>query len=66
MQRSLPKQSVQSLFVNKFAFAYNEEILVSALELYGELLIKQRLQHENNSLRARIAWLESLQQCTTY
>jgi len=66
MQRSLPKQSVKALFANKFAFAEDEEILVNALDLCGELFTKQKLQHENNSLRARIEWLESLQHCPTY
>ena len=66
MQRSLPKQSVQSLFANKFAFADNEEILVNALDLCGELLAKQTLERENKYLKTRVEWLESLQQCPTY
>jgi hypothetical protein len=59
VKKGLSKESKNALFADRFAFTKDEEVLVNAIDLCDELLMKDHLSRENKKLRERIAWLEA-------
>ena len=59
MKKGLSRESKEALYADRFAFARDEEVLINAIDLCDELLMKDHLERENKKLQQRIAWLES-------
>jgi hypothetical protein len=59
MAKGLSRESKEALYADRFAFARDEEVLINAIDLCDELLMKDHLERENIKLQQRIAWLET-------
>jgi hypothetical protein len=59
VKKGLSKESKNALFADRFAFTKDEEVLVNAIDLCNELIMKDYLERENKKLQQRIAWLEA-------
>lgn len=59
MAKGLSRESKEALYADRFAFSRDEEVLINAVDLCDELLMKDHLERENKKLQQRIAWLET-------